>query len=390
MMTHPHHLPAPLTSEDLHPFASIPSAGGSANITMTYDALGRRVSKSDGVNTTVYVCATHPLDYSPHAGQELAEYAAGAAPSAPNQTYVFGTYIDEPLAKIDAVNGTLYYHANRQFCVTAMTNSAGAVVERYAYSPYGVTTILAPDGVTVRATSSEGNPFLYTGRRLDPEFASSSTQAIYYYRARYYDPEQGRFIGRDPLEYVDGMSLYAGYFASKGLLDASGMTFSLAEHPTPPGNGGTGGVFASTQEAHPWVGSCPEDESLFKVNVILELHLDVRYDITQTNYRMSPNERIHEFVHVFQWKTLWYDAIDAYRAGLGCMCYKTAQCYSGAVALFIGYRRAVVNHAAMAWDCSDYTGQNVLPCAQAQYWQKKAEERRTLFDSKVAECEAME
>ena len=32
------------------------------------------------------------------------------------------------------------------------------------------------------------------------------------YRARYYDPETGEFISRDPLEYVDGMSLYRGYF----------------------------------------------------------------------------------------------------------------------------------------------------------------------------------
>jgi len=34
-----------------------------------------------------------------------------------------------------------------------------------------------------------------------------------YFRARYYDPQTGEFISRDPLEYVDGMSLYRGYFA---------------------------------------------------------------------------------------------------------------------------------------------------------------------------------
>jgi hypothetical protein len=31
-------------------------------------------------------------------------------------------------------------------------------------------------------------------------------------RARYYDPLTGEFISPDPLEYVDGMSLYRGYF----------------------------------------------------------------------------------------------------------------------------------------------------------------------------------
>jgi hypothetical protein len=31
-------------------------------------------------------------------------------------------------------------------------------------------------------------------------------------RARYYDPSTGEFTSPDPLEYVDGMSLYRGYF----------------------------------------------------------------------------------------------------------------------------------------------------------------------------------
>ena len=34
-----------------------------------------------------------------------------------------------------------------------------------------------------------------------------------YFRARFYDPDTGEFVSRDPLEYVDGMSQYRGYFA---------------------------------------------------------------------------------------------------------------------------------------------------------------------------------
>ena len=37
-----------------------------------------------------------------------------------------------------------------------------------------------------------------------------------YFRARYYDTATGEFISHDPLEYVDGMSLYRGYFAPGG------------------------------------------------------------------------------------------------------------------------------------------------------------------------------
>jgi hypothetical protein len=43
-----------------------------------------------------------------------------------------------------------------------------------------------------------------------------------YYRARYYDPETGEFVSQDPLDYVDGMSQYRGYFVP-GAVDSSGQ-----------------------------------------------------------------------------------------------------------------------------------------------------------------------
>jgi RHS repeat-associated protein len=54
------------------------------------------------------------------------------------------------------------------------------------------------------------------------------------YRARYYDPETGEFASRDPLEYVDGMSLYRGYFAL-GKVDPSGTEEKQCETTTEPG-----------------------------------------------------------------------------------------------------------------------------------------------------------
>jgi RHS repeat-associated protein len=164
----------------------------------------------------------------------VCEYLANDDPSttAPQQTYVYGSYVDEALMKVDASSVKLYYHANRQYSVTAMTDSSGTVVERYAYSPYGVTTILAPDGATPRATSAVGNTYMYTGRRLDKEFASSSEDAIYYYRARYYTPQQGRFTSRDPLTYVEGMSVYAGYFAALTAVDPNGTKLGPDGRPS--------------------------------------------------------------------------------------------------------------------------------------------------------------
>jgi RHS repeat-associated protein len=200
-------------------FADVDGTAGD-EIEYAYDALGRRVSKTFPVGmttqTNVYVCRTQPLDESRYAGQVLAEYAANAASANPGCKFIYGQYIDEPLmmvkveiskeeeeeeerfVAIDALTTVeikYYYHTNRLYSVTAMTNQAAAVVERYAYAAYGALTILAPNGTTVRTASAINNPYTHTGRRHDEE------TGLYYYRARYYDAELGRFLGRDPIGY---------------------------------------------------------------------------------------------------------------------------------------------------------------------------------------------
>ena len=52
---------------------------------------------------------------------------------------------------------------------------------------------------------------MYTGRYNHPEIG------LMYFRARYYDPQTGEFISRDPLGYVDGMSQYRAYFVLGGI-----------------------------------------------------------------------------------------------------------------------------------------------------------------------------
>jgi RHS repeat-associated protein len=165
--------------------------------TYAYDALGRRVSKTVGATTTVFIS---------DGMQKICEYENGVMARA----YAYGSYIDEPLVMISGAN-KYYYHSNNLYSVAALTDAAGTVIERYKYDPYGKATILATDGTTVRAASTVNNPFLYDGYYHDTE------TGFEFVNARYYSSDLGRFIGRDPIGYVDGLNLYQGYFAPNGV-----------------------------------------------------------------------------------------------------------------------------------------------------------------------------
>jgi RHS repeat-associated protein len=131
--------------------------------------------------------------------------------------------MDEPLV-LDLANGSRYfYHQNAQSSTFALTNATGTVVEGYQYDAYGQQTVLEADFVTpIGPTSTVGNPYMFTGQRLDPE------TGLFYYKHRYYSTNLGRFISRDPMEYADGTNLYE-YAASNPLTyaDPSGLEDTL-------------------------------------------------------------------------------------------------------------------------------------------------------------------
>ncbi len=172
----------------------IESSGSITIATYTYDALGRRIQKMAGVEITNFY----------YDGARSIEERDGL--DATVRQYVFGRGIDEVL-EITTGGNAYHYHENSIGSIAALSDPNGAIVERIRYDIYGEPEFRSTDGLSSLPSSTIGNPFLFTGRRLDSE------SSLYYYRARYYDPARGRFLQRDPLGYVDGMGLY-GYVSN--------------------------------------------------------------------------------------------------------------------------------------------------------------------------------
>ena len=154
-------------------------------LTYVYDAQGRRSEKQ-------YDCAT-VLKYIYDGDSCIAEYDAGGNL---RRKYVYGPGVDQPVCMIEATvtpAATYYYHFDALGSVVALTNSSGNTVQVYDYSVYGQVGATDP---------SHTNRFMFTGREFDKE------TGLYYYRARYYKPEIGRFLQVDPVGYDAGMNLY--------------------------------------------------------------------------------------------------------------------------------------------------------------------------------------
>ena len=78
----------------------------------------------------------------------------------------------------------------------------------YKYDAWGNHAILDGNGNNVTSGIGVLNPFRYRGYYYDTE------TNLYYLQTRYYDPEAGRFISRDSIEYaapesINGLNLYA-------------------------------------------------------------------------------------------------------------------------------------------------------------------------------------
>jgi RHS repeat-associated protein len=148
-----------------------------------YDGLGSRVARIENGAEKRYVSGLVETD----ASGSITAY------------YVYGLGL---ISKITPSNEVYYYHYDGIGSTIGMSDSLGNMVNKYAYDAFGK---------VLNEEETIPNPFKYVG-----QFGvMDEGNGLLYMRARYYDPEIGRFISKDPIGFVGGLNLY-GYVDSVG------------------------------------------------------------------------------------------------------------------------------------------------------------------------------
>ena len=172
--------------------------------TYTFDALHRLTSVDGGTYTYSYDGKGNRLEAVRNnvvtryvydaAGNLLAE---ADADNNITRYYIYGA----GLLAMATPEGKLYcYHFDATGNTVAMTEANQIMVNRYAYTPFGM--VAAKDETVPQ-------PFTYVGQYG----VISDPSGFYYMRARYYNPETGRFISEDPAGFEGGqvnLYVYAG------------------------------------------------------------------------------------------------------------------------------------------------------------------------------------
>ena len=198
-------------------------------ITFKYDYLGRRVEKKVVRGTTT---ESH-LRFVWRGWLLVAELNA-TSDNARVKTYTWGPDISGSFGGVggnggvlifqdhtSTVNESFYPAYDAQGNVTGLIDAAGNLDAAYEYDPFGKL-------IRYAGTRSSSMSLLYGTKYTDME------SGLIYYGHRYYDPRQGRFINRDPIEEEGGINLY-GFVGNNplnaidflGLCDSEGDIFPM-------------------------------------------------------------------------------------------------------------------------------------------------------------------
>jgi RHS repeat-associated protein len=123
--------------------------------------------------------------------------------------YLYGTNVDAVMAQ-DSPTGMVWSLSDRLGSVNLLTDAGGVVVNQRTFDSFGRVLSETNPGVKFR--------YGYTGREQDGE------TGLDYYRARYYDAANGRFISVDPAGFEAGDTNLYRYVGNSSTLytDPSG------------------------------------------------------------------------------------------------------------------------------------------------------------------------
>lgn len=172
-------------------------------LNFTYDYQSRRVGKVVSIwsNSAWVAVRTNLFIYD--GWNLLAEIQNSRSSSVPSTNlYVWGLDLSGSLQGAGGIGGlvsavldgpssnsTVFYAYDANGNVSDVINvDSGAIAAHYEYSPFGETVVQAGDAQVLAL-----NPYAFSTKYLDHE------TTLYYYGLRFYTPETGRWLSRDPI-----------------------------------------------------------------------------------------------------------------------------------------------------------------------------------------------
>jgi RHS repeat-associated protein len=198
--------------------------------TLTYDANGNLISRTDstGTTTATYDARNRLISLTTPQGSWTYEYDVFGNRTAVTHNGQRTEYLVDPTgagdvigeynstggliahytqglgltSRVDAANQASYYDFDLAGSTSGLTGSAGTLVDSYQYDPFG--TLLG-------SNESAANPFRYVGESGVMDDGSGAL----FMRNRYYDPGLGRFLAPDPTNLGGGTPNLYDYTANQ-------------------------------------------------------------------------------------------------------------------------------------------------------------------------------